>query len=80
MKCQILFSRKNKKSIISLSSAEFAHSMISVNTYFQRLLGPTVEKSTDPNQAHLHSQARSTTVLSSLEHCLVKCSWPIASF
>ena len=31
MNCQILFSRKNKKSIISLSSAEFAHSMVSVN-------------------------------------------------
>ena len=30
MKCQILFSGKNKKNIISLSSAEFAHSMVSV--------------------------------------------------
>ena len=30
MKCQILFSRKNKKNIISLSSAKFAHSMVSV--------------------------------------------------
>ena len=30
MKCQILFSRKNKKNMISLSSAEFAHSMVSV--------------------------------------------------
>ena len=30
MKCQILFSRKNKKSIISLLSAEFAHSVVSV--------------------------------------------------
>ena len=30
MKCQILFSRKNKKNIISLSSAEFAHSMVNV--------------------------------------------------
>ena len=29
MKCQILFSRKNKKNV-SLLSAEFAHSMISV--------------------------------------------------
>ena len=31
MKCQILFSGKNKKNIISLLSAEFAHSMVSVN-------------------------------------------------
>ena len=31
MKCQVLFSRKNKKNITSLSSAEFAHSMVSVN-------------------------------------------------
>ena len=31
MKCQILFSRKLKKNI-SLSSAEFAHSMVGVNT------------------------------------------------
>ena len=31
MKCQILFSRKNNKNIISLSSAEFADSIVSVN-------------------------------------------------
>ena len=31
MKCQILFSRKNKNNIISLSFAEIGHSMISVN-------------------------------------------------
>ena len=31
MHCQILFSRKNKKNIISLLSAEFAHSMVSDN-------------------------------------------------
>ena len=31
MKCQILFSeKKNKKTIINLSSAEFAHSAVSV--------------------------------------------------
>ena len=30
MKCQILFSGKNKKNIISLSYAEFTHSMESV--------------------------------------------------
>ena len=30
MKWQILFSRKNKKNCISLSSSEFAHSMVSV--------------------------------------------------
>ena len=30
MKCQILFSRINKKNIISLSSAESAHSLVSV--------------------------------------------------
>ena len=36
MKCQILFSTKNKKNIIKLSSAESAHSVVSVkykNTY-----------------------------------------------
>ena len=32
MKCQILFSRKNKKNI-SLSSAESAHSMVSANVH-----------------------------------------------
>ena len=31
MKCQILFSRKNKKNTISLSSAEFDHSRVSVD-------------------------------------------------
>ena len=30
MKCQILFSRKNKKDITNLPSAESAHSMVSV--------------------------------------------------
>ena len=30
MKCQILFSWKNKKNITNLSSAESAHSMVSV--------------------------------------------------
>ena len=28
MKCQMLLSRKNKKNIISLSSVEFAHGMV----------------------------------------------------
>ena len=31
MKCQNLFCRKNKKNILSLSSAESAHNMVSVN-------------------------------------------------
>ena len=31
MKCQSLFSGKNKKNIINLLSAEFAHSTVSVN-------------------------------------------------
>ena len=35
MKYQILFSRKNKKNIISLSSAEFAHNMVSDNLYYR---------------------------------------------
>ena len=30
MMCQIILSRKNKKNIISLTSAEFAYSMVSV--------------------------------------------------
>ena len=30
MQCQILFFRKNKKNIMSLLSAEFVHSMVSV--------------------------------------------------
>ena len=34
MKCQVLFSMKNKKTIISLPSAEFAHSMVSVKVFF----------------------------------------------
>ena len=32
MKCQILFSRNSKKNIISFSSAESAHSMVSVKS------------------------------------------------
>ena len=32
MKCQIFFSRKNKKNITSLLSAESAHSMVSVKS------------------------------------------------
>ena len=31
MKCQILFIKKSKKNITNLSSAESAHSMVSVN-------------------------------------------------
>ena len=30
MKCQILFSKKNKKNVINLSSTKFAHSVVSV--------------------------------------------------
>ena len=33
MKCQILFSRKNKKNISSWLSAENAHSVVSVKVY-----------------------------------------------
>ena len=40
MKCQILFSGKNKKNIISLSSAEFAHRVVKINIFpdFSRYL------------------------------------------
>ena len=38
MRCQILFSRKNKKNIISLSSAESAHGMVSINLYLSVIL------------------------------------------
>ena len=31
MKCQSLFSRKNKKNIVNLMSAEFAHGIVKVN-------------------------------------------------
>ena len=34
MKCQILLSRKNKKNIISLSSADFAHSIFKIHDFF----------------------------------------------
>ena len=34
MKCQILFTGKNKKSIINLSSAENAQRVVKVNTSF----------------------------------------------
>ena len=34
MKCQILFSGKNKKNLINLLSAESAHSVLSVNVFF----------------------------------------------
>ena len=33
MKCQILFSGKTKKKIISLSSAEFAQRVVKVNAH-----------------------------------------------
>ena len=36
MRCQILFAGKNKKNIISLSSAEFAHNMVSVKLWTQK--------------------------------------------
>ena len=36
MKCQILFSGKDKKNIINLLSANFAHSMVSVTIYSGR--------------------------------------------
>ena len=35
MKCQVLFSGKNKKSIINLSSAESAPSMVTVNNHLR---------------------------------------------
>ena len=41
MNCQILFSRKNKKKTSPVSTAEFAHSMVSVNIlvgFFGQLL------------------------------------------
>ena len=31
MKCQMLFSGQNKKAVINLPSAEFAHSIVSIN-------------------------------------------------
>ena len=36
-KCQILFSRKNKENIVSLSSAEFAPRMVIVNLHLNHL-------------------------------------------
>ena len=33
MKCQILFSGKNKKNSISLSFSEFDHSMVNIKKY-----------------------------------------------
>ena len=42
MQCQILFSRKNKKkNIISLSSTESAHSVVSVNIGISYRIRPT---------------------------------------
>ena len=38
MKCQILFSGKNKKNIINLSSAEFAQRMVKVKQFYSSLL------------------------------------------
>ena len=38
MKCQILFSRKNKKNIISLSSVESAHCVKSANNFPSEIL------------------------------------------
>ena len=54
MKCQILFSVKNKKNI-SLSSAEFAHRVVTVNSFptsgdFCHLL-ISFSNSLDPDQA-----------------------------
>ena len=40
MKCHILFSRENNKNI-RLSSAEFAHSMVSGNKYQQDSWAPS---------------------------------------
>ena len=38
MKCQFLFSRQNKKNIANLSSAESAHSMVSVKQSIDLLM------------------------------------------
>ena len=46
MKCQILFSRKNKENVISLLSAGFAHSMVSVIVLMTELL-PLVMDATE---------------------------------
>ena len=42
MKCQILFSRKNKKNIVSLSSAESAYSVVSVNAFSMLTAGKSL--------------------------------------
>ena len=36
MKCHSLFSEKNKKNIMNMSSAEFAQSVVTVDTSHQR--------------------------------------------
>ena len=43
MKCRVLFSRKNKKNIISLTSAEFDHIMVNVINSF-RMQNTTLPK------------------------------------
>ena len=43
MKCQILFSGKNKKNNIILSSAENAQRVVKVNVYFLKTLKDTHE-------------------------------------
>ena len=43
MKCQILFSRKYKKNIINLSSAECAYSMVNANN-LERDIKPQIQK------------------------------------
>ena len=44
IECQILFSRKSKKNIINLSSAEFAHSMENVHTGVKMCLTSDLEQ------------------------------------
>ena len=43
MKCQILFSRKNKENVISLLSAECAHSIVNINYFLEFCIFWTAE-------------------------------------
>ena len=57
MKCQILFSRKNKKNVMSLSPAETAHSLVSVNakiTFFFLLNIPFTRSYDDKDRLLQH--------------------------
>ena len=48
IKCQILFSGKNKKRIINLSSAELAHTVVKTKAWVMAVLSESLNRRVNP--------------------------------